>query len=206
MEWHYSDFTLWWRVNAEKRGIQCHPITFHWGTCCAIGRLLRQQSSQSDLIYYTHLTHTGNPCLLKMQIQFPRHGKRANTYADLCQPLRAVSAPANRLVLCNRVNSCSDVEAQWPGTHTLPMCCSDSLVVSPSSTWNLMSIFLPSVWTVLPFDLKLPQIRSRRWIFTSASQGPFNWQSQECLSDFTVTLGSGRFCQSSHLLNLNLLL
>lgn len=90
-----------------------------------------------------------------MQIQFSRQGKRVNTYSDLCKPQLSVSPPANRLVLCDRVNSCSGVEARRPGRSTLPICCSDSLAVSPNSARNLMSILLPSVCTALPFDSRL---------------------------------------------------
>lgn len=100
-------------------------------------------------------THTGKPHLPKMQIQFSRQGKRVNTYSDLCKPQLSVSPPANRLVLCDRVNSCSGVEARRPGRSTLPICCSDSLAVSPNSARNLMSILLPSVCTALPFDSRL---------------------------------------------------
>lgn len=143
-------------MNAKKRGTRRRPITSWWDAAVQYGGYSGQRSSQSDLIQYTpHHTHTGKPLLPKMQIQFSRQGKRVNTYSDLCKPQLSVSPPANRLVLCDRVNSCSGVEARRPGRSTLPICCSDSLAVSPNSARNLMSILLPSVCTALPFDSRL---------------------------------------------------
>lgn len=152
-------FYSWVKSECKEKRRTASPYKIPLRRRRATRRLLRQRS---DPIHCTHLTHTGNPCLPKMQIQFSRQGKRADTYGDLCQPRLSVSAPANRLVLCDRVNSCSGAEARWPGRYAPPICCSDS-AVSPNSAWNLMSIFLPSVCTDLSFD-------SRFKVITYASQ------------------------------------
>lgn len=157
---HVNGMTLqWfysrWRVNAKKRGA----------------------ASSSNV-------PCGKPSLPEMQIQFPGRGKRANMCVSLWQPHFSAFALVKRLVLCDRVNSCWDVEAQWPGRQALPVCCSASLA------WNLMSVFLPSVCTRRPSGLKLGQNCSRlsvKWVLRDG--GEYS-QSQEPIWSFGATSGS----------------
>lgn len=106
---------------------------------------LEPQSSQSDVRHHTHLTHTQETLVpAKCKSNF-RVRAREPTPLPVCRT--RCLRPANRLVLCTRVDSCSGVDQA--DTSCL------SIVRRPwslsSQLGNVMSILLPSVRTAFPF-------------------------------------------------------
>lgn len=188
-------FYTWVKSECKEKRHTVSSYNIPLRRCRATGWLLRQRSSQSDLIRYTHLTHTRNPCLLKMQIQFSRQGKRANTYGDLCQPRHSVSAPANRLVLCDRANSCSGVEARWPGRYALVSVvqtgCFSQFNLEFNEHLPAFCLHSPSLWLKARWDfLQTVNVHRRlqyNWDFTSGF-------SVACCSERQVHLRSTLTC------------
>lgn len=157
------------RVESECKE-KC-TMSFYNVLACAEGQLLRQWSSQSDLIHYTHTSHTEEALVFPKCIYSTR-GKGEKMYTSLCQVRHCVPASANRLVLWDWVNSCN-----W--TDVLSV----SVAVSPSSTWNLSSTFCLQSLFFFSQDLETLIFLSMHTL----PQSPHNCVSQECISDFSIS-------------------
>ncbi len=149
-------FYSWVKSECKEKRHTVSSYNIPLRRCCATGRLLRQRSSQSDLIHYTHLTHTRNPCLLKMQIQFRGRGRertRTPTFAShgtLC---------LHQLIDWYCATESTAVQASRPGDRSDTRCisvvqtsCFSQFILEFNEHLPAFCLHSPSLWIRAQWD------------------------------------------------------